>query len=85
MASLRRDIYSGEVTNIEIITHEQVVRELQLRLADAENKYLKNPSMANRKSFDNAKRDLDNSRRDKEILIKGIIPKKYFTVKDNSI
>jgi hypothetical protein len=85
LASLRRDIYSGEVTNIEIITHEQVVRELQLRLADAENKYLKNPSMANRKSFDNAKRDLDNSRRDKEILIKGIIPKKYFTVKDNSI
>lgn len=84
---LEADIAAGKINDVEVLRPEKVQAELQAKIDEAMNKFEKNPSADNQKRVDNAVRDLNNSVRDKEILIKGEIPSEYFNVKStkNSI
>jgi hypothetical protein len=78
LKKLREDIKSGELGEVEIIEYETIRQIQEEAVAKAQQKYDSNPSAKNLESLEAAKRDLTNSARDKEFLIKGVIPKKYF-------
>ena len=78
---LEADIAAGKINEVEVLRPEKVQAELQAKVDEAMNRFEKYPSSDNQKRVNNAVRDLNNSVRDKEILIKGEIPSEYFNVK----
>jgi len=65
--------------NVEVITHQEIVDHLQKRVVQAQVRYNKNPNDINTRRLNDAKKDLFNTKRDGEVLIKGSIPPEYFT------
>ena len=80
---LQRDIDSGKVKDVEIITNKEVQEHLQNKVEEAQTRYNNNPSFKNESKLKRAQMDLDNATRDGEVLIKGIVPKEYITVVNN--
>lgn len=78
---LEADIAAGKISEVEVLRPEKVQAELQAKIDQAMKRLEENPTPKNQKRVDDAVRDLNNSVRDKEILIKGEIPAEYFNVK----
>ncbi|UEQ78219.1 hypothetical protein [Chryseobacterium arthrosphaerae] len=78
---LESDIAAGRITEVEVLRPEKVQAELQDKIDQAMKRFEESPTPKNQKRVDDAVRDLKNSVRDKEILIKGEIPAEYFNVK----
>lgn len=78
---LEADIAAGKISEVEVLRPEKVQAELQTKIDQAMKRFEENPTPKNQKRVDDAVRDLNNSVRDKEILIKGEIPSEYFKVK----
>ena len=78
---LTEDINTGLVKDVKILKHEEVVAELQEKINIAQKKVDINSSKESIKKLEKAKIDLFNVNRDKELLIEGVIPAKYITVK----
>jgi len=78
---LEGDIAAGKISEVEVLRPEKVQAELQTKIDQAMKRFEENPTPKNQKRVDDAVRDLNNSVRDKEILIKGEIPSEYFKVK----
>ena len=76
---IQHDIETGKLKNVEVITHQEIVDHLQKRVDQAEVRYNKNPNDINMRRLNDAKKDLFNTKRDGEVLIKGNIPPEYFT------
>jgi filamentous hemagglutinin len=74
---MQRDIDSGSLKNTQVLTSQQVRRELQLKIDQAQERYAANSSDKNLRSLEGAKKDLDNATRDGECLIRGCVPAKY--------
>jgi hypothetical protein len=77
---LQADIASGKVKGVKIIEHEEVIKHLEGKIAEAQAKVDANASVNNLDRLAATKRDLANAARDREILVQGIIPKEYITV-----
>ena len=69
---IQHDIETGKLKNLEVITHQEIVDQARMR-------YNKNPNDINTRRLNDAKKDLFNTKRDGEVLIKGSIPPEYFT------
>jgi|GEM_PF-1049910 len=78
---LEADIAAGKISEVEVLRPEKVQAELQAKIDQAVKRFEESPTPKNQKRVDDAVRDLSNSVRDKEILIKGEIPSEYFNVK----
>lgn len=78
---LEADIAAGKISEVEVLRPEKVQAELQAKIDQAVKRFEESPTPKNQKRVDDAVRDLNNSVRDKEILIKGEIPSEYFNVK----
>lgn len=78
---LEADIAAGKISEVEVLRPEKVQAELQAKIDQAMKRLEESPTPKNQKRVDDAVRDLNNSVRDKEILIKGEIPSEYFNVK----
>lgn len=78
---LEADIAAGKISEVEVLRPEKVQAELQAKIDQAVKRFEESPTPKNQKRVDDAVRDLSNSVRDKEILIKGEIPAEYFKVK----
>lgn len=78
---LEADIAAGKISEVEVLRPEKVQAELQAKIDQAMKRFEESPTPKNQKRVDDAVRDLNNSVRDKEILIKGEIPSEYFKVK----
>ncbi|MBO9690462.1 hypothetical protein [Chryseobacterium sp.] len=78
---LEADIAAGKINDVEVLRPEKVQAELQAKIDQAMKRFEESPTPKNQKRVDDAVRDLNNSVRDKEILIKGEIPSEYFNVK----
>lgn len=65
---------------MEIVDQDKIGGKLQEKIDQAQAKYDSNPSKKNSKLLERRKMDLKNTQRDKEILIKGKVPKKYIKV-----
>lgn len=78
---LEADIAVGKISEVEVLRPEKVQAELQTKIDQAIKRFDENPIPKNQKRVDDAVRDLNNSVRDKEILIKGEISSEYFKVK----
>ena len=78
---LEADIAAGKISEVEVLRPEKVQAELQAKIDQAVKRFEESPTPKNQKRVDDAVRDLNNSVRDKEILIKGEIPAEYFNVK----
>ena len=77
---LQRDINSGAVSqDIQIVTNQQLVRELQSKVDVAQRRYETNPSDNNLKELNKVQENLGYAKRDGECLIKGCVPAHYFT------
>lgn len=76
---IQHDIETGKLKNVEVITHQEIVDHLQKRVDQAQVRYNKNPNDINTRRLNDAKKDLFNTKRDGEVLIKGSIPPEYFT------
>ena len=76
---IQHDIETGKLKNVEVITHQEIVDHLQKRVDQAQVRYNKNPNNINTRRLNDAKKDLFNTKRDGEVLIKGNIPPEYFT------
>ncbi|RSI14840.1 LXG domain-containing protein [Streptococcus sanguinis] len=76
---IQHDIETGKLKNVEVITHQEIVDHLQKRVDQAQVRYNKNPNDINTRRLNDAKKDLLNTKRDGEVLIKGSIPPEYFT------
>lgn len=76
---IQHDIETGKLKNVEVITHQEIVDHLQKRVDQAQVRYNKNPNNINTRRLNDAKKDLFNTKRDGEVLIKGSIPPEYFT------
>ncbi|UDF33547.1 UNVERIFIED_ORG: hypothetical protein LHJ69_13030 [Shinella sp. XGS7] len=69
---LQRDINSGVASqDIQIVTNQKLVQNLQAKVDSAQAKFDANPSPANERELERTIKDLDNARRDGECLIKG--------------
>lgn len=79
---LQEDINLGKLPNTQIVTHQKVKEELQMKIDEAQIKYDNNPTDKNQIRLDKAKADLDNAIRDGECLIKGCVPSDYFKIKE---
>ncbi|PJJ61100.1 DUF4280 domain-containing protein [Hymenobacter chitinivorans] len=77
---LERDIQSGKVKDVEVIKNDEVVRQLDVKRAEAQAKYDQNPTAKNKLSLERAEGDVANATRDKEVLVKGTVPAKYVKV-----
>ena len=77
---LKKDIDSGKLKDVEIVDQDKIGGKLQKKIDQAQAKYDANPSKKNSKLLERRKMDLKNTQRDKEILIKGKVPKKYIKV-----
>ncbi len=78
---LEKDINDGLAKDVQILKHEEVLSDLQEKIDIAQKKVDLNPSKKNLESLDKSKQDFTHSTRDKEVLIKGIVPSKYLKVK----
>jgi len=74
---LKRDIKNGDVADVEVIEHKQVLKEVDNHVAKAKKRYDDNPSIRNNESLKAANRNRFHVQRDKEVLIKGKIPEEY--------
>lgn len=77
---LKKDVASGKVKDVEVIDHDQLVKKHDEYIEKAQREYSENPSAKNQERLDRAKMDKENSVRDREVLIKGIVPPEYVTV-----
>ncbi|MET3535996.1 hypothetical protein [Chryseobacterium limigenitum] len=80
---LEADIANGKVKDVEVLRPEKVQAELQGKVDAAKSRYDANPTPKNMERLQNAQRDLDNTIRDREVLIKGQIPAEYIKVYPN--
>ena len=78
---LRNDIESGKVKDVEIIENKGLLRMHDEAIAKAQERYDANPSPKNLERLERANMDKQNSLRDNEVLIKGVVPKKYIKTK----
>lgn len=78
---LEADIKNGKVKDVEIIDSKDVQKTMQKEVDIAKDRYDKNPTEKNAKRLENAERDLENTTRDNEILIKGKVPEEYLKIK----
>ncbi len=78
---LQLDIDAGRMSDVEIITHDELVSQFTNRVQQAQVRYTNNPTPKNLLALDRANLDLQNVIRDGEVLIKGIVPKKYINHK----
>ncbi len=81
-ASLEADIASGKVTDVEIISSEQVQAALRDRIDELQARYDANPTQRNLDRLERAHLDLENAQRDGEYLIRGTVPAEYVEVVD---
>jgi hypothetical protein len=79
-AGLAQGIARGEVAGVEIISNDQVVQHLEAKRAEAQARYDQAPSAKNKVRLARAQGDIENSRRDQEVLVKGVVPAKYVEV-----
>lgn len=77
LKQLRRDVAKGKLKNVEIVEHDELVNHLQKAIDKAQARYDANPSSKNLERLERAEADLANASRDREILIKGVIPAEY--------
>lgn len=77
LKQLRHDIEKGEIKDVEIVEHDELVMHLQQAIENANLRYTENPSPKNLERLERARADLTNATRDREILVKGIVPAKY--------
>ena len=80
LQQLRADIDSGKLADVEIVDFDQLMAVHRQKVDQAEARYEANPTDRNRDRLEAAQRDMSNTERDQEILIKGVIPSEYFTV-----
>ncbi|MBK1895148.1 hypothetical protein [Chryseobacterium paridis] len=80
---LEADIANGKLKDVEVLRPEQVQAELQSKVDAAKARYDANPTPKNAERLQNAQRDLDNTIRDREVLIKGQVPAEYIKVYPN--
>ena len=83
-AGLAQGIAQGEVTGVEIISNDQVVQHLEAKLAEAQARFDLAPNKKNQVRLTRAQGDIENSRRDQEVLVKGVVPAKYVEVTKKS-
>ena len=77
---LQRDINTGVVSlDIQIVTNQKLVQDLQAKVDSAQAKFDANPSRNNADNLRRATESLNNAKRDGECLIQGCIPAPYFT------
>jgi hypothetical protein len=79
-AGLAQGIAQGEVVGVEIISNDQVVQHLEAKRAEAQARFDLAPSAKNKVRLARAQGDIENSRRDQEVLVKGVVPAKYVEV-----
>ena len=77
---LEVDIQTGKVKDVEVVRPDKIQQELQANIDQKQAKYDANPSKKNKDKLDSAKRDLENTTRDKEVLVKGEVPAEYIQV-----
>ncbi len=82
-ARLQRDIQAGKVKNVEIVENEQLLKIHDKAIQEAKLRYEQSPTPKNLERMERAVMDRANSARDKEVLLKGVVPKEYITVKPN--
>lgn len=83
-AGLAQGIARGEVTGVEMLSNDQVVQHLEAKRAEAQARYDQAPSAKNNVRLARAQSDTENSRRDQEVLIKGVVPAQYVEVSKKS-
>ncbi|UDF33551.1 UNVERIFIED_ORG: hemagglutinin repeat-containing protein [Shinella sp. XGS7] len=77
---LQRDINAGTVSqDIKIVTNQQLVKELQVKVDAAQKRFDANPSDNNLRELKRAQETLDFGKRDGECLIKVCVPAPYLT------
>ena len=79
-AGLAQGIAHGEVAGVEIISNDQVVQHLEAKRTEAQARYDLAPNAKNKVRLARAQSDIENSRRDQEVLVKGVVPAKYVEV-----
>ena len=78
MRQLQRDINAGSASqDIQIVSPQKLVTDLQSNVDAAQTKYNANPSRNNKNSLDDANKALGFAIRDGECLIKGCAPAAY--------
>ena len=83
-AGLAQGIAHGEVVGVEIISNDQVVQHLETKRMEAQTRYDLAPNAKNKIRLARAQSDIENSRRDQEVLVKGVVPAKYVEVTKKS-
>ncbi|MGU8023814.1 hypothetical protein ACS60C_03620 [Streptococcus suis] len=78
---LQIDIDAERIRDIEIITHDELVSQFTNKVQQVQIRYTNNPTPKNLRALNRANSDLQNIIRDGEVLIKGIVPKKYINYK----
>ena len=75
---LQEAINNGQITDITIITPQQVVNELTSGVEKAQKRFDTNPSSKNSDRLDNATEQLNNATHDNECIISGgCIPSEF--------
>ncbi len=74
---LQADVAAGKVPGVEIISHDALLGMHDAAIASARARYNANPTPKNLERVDRATMDRQNSVRDSEVLIRGVIPKEY--------
>jgi hypothetical protein len=77
---LRKDMAAGKVQGVRILEHEEVVQTIEVDVAKARARYEARQTPENASRLQKAEGDLAHAQRDEEILVKGVIPGKYFEV-----
>ncbi|MBO4108541.1 hypothetical protein J5566_10215 [Streptococcus suis] len=78
---LQIDIDAERIRGVEIITHDELVSQFTNKVQQVQIRYTNNPTPKNLRALNRANSDLQNIIRDGEVLIKGIVPKKYINYK----
>ena len=78
---LQIDIDAERIRDVEIITHDELVSQFTNKVQQVQIRYTNNPTPKNLRALNRANSDLQNIIRDGEVLIKGIVPKKYINYK----
>lgn len=82
LTQLEKDIQLGKVSDIEIISHNELLNYLTNRMENYKVEYLNSVNMKNKIKFNRSVIDLLNVKRDGECLIKGCVPSKYINLEE---
>jgi hypothetical protein len=80
VARLRHDLARGRLPGVELLEHHQVMADHQRTLEAARQAFKREPTAANAAAVRDAAQRRVFSQRDEELLVRGPIPARYFSI-----